>query len=994
MPELDRRDFLKLVGLGAGTAAAAGCSDPIENLVPYVVQPEDVTPGLPTFYASTCRECEAGCGLHVRTREGRPIKLEGNPDHPINRGKLCARGQAGIGRTYHPDRHETAMSGSGDAQAAASWDDVEARLAAAVQAAPGGTWVLGGSRGPTIDAIIDSVVASGGLGGRVVYSPFDGTALRSATEAVFGVAATPQFDMSGADLILDFGSDFLGTGVSPVEHAAQFAEARDIDKHKDGGARLVSVGPRMTLTGSSAEQWIPAAAGSEGAIALALAKAVASKKGFVDATVDAALAKGGSLSAAAAAADVDAGALDTLADAIVHAHAVVALPPGPAATGTNAVGTSAAVLLLNAVVGAVGSRVKIPAQPDVTPAASYADVQRLVDAMNAGSVSVLIVHDANPLYSLPTSSGFAAALGKVGTLVSLASLADETSQAAQLVLPDHTPLESWGDVEARGGVRSLVQPTVRPLHDTRAIGDVFLSLGRSLGADVPEGDTKSILESNWGGASSLRQALSKGGNFDSARLLQSEASVSATAASAVGAASQLAGRGDYTLVAYPHSYIGDGSGAAMPWMQELPDPVTKLSWNSWAEISKNVADKLGLKFGDIVRIETESGSIESPVYPRGGVRDDIVAIAVGQGHTVGHYASRAIDGLPGVARGASVISIMPAATDESGGRAWLASKAGITKTGAFQRVPLSQWTDNQRGRGLAPEVTLATLAGHEEHADEGGHHEILRPYKPSQDAHPDEPYRWGMTIDNDRCNGCSACIAACYVENNIPIVGETNAIKHREMTWIRIERYIGDGDRDGGEERRPTPDREELGKTGIRHAPMLCQHCGAAPCESVCPVLATYHTPDGMNGMVYNRCVGTRYCANNCVYKVRRFNYFDYGYDNWPGLLSLMLNPDVTVRGQGVMEKCTFCVQRIQLAKQPRKDAGELLQDGDVVTACQQSCPTDAITFGNTRESGAELNKKAEKGDKRAYHSLHVLNVRPGITYLAQVKRDGEESHA
>ena len=786
MPELDRRDFLKLVGLGAGTAAAAGCSDPIENLVPYVVQPEDVTPGIPTFYASTCRECDAGCGLHVATREGRPIKLEGNPDHPINRGKLCARGQAGIGRTYHPDRYAGPLDGG----ASATWDDAQAKLAAAVKAAPGKTWVLGASRGPTIDGIIDAVVSGAGLAGRVVYSPFDGSALRSATEAVFGVAATPLFDLSGADLVLDFGSDFLGNGLSPVEHADQFARARDVEKHKDGGAKLVSVGPRMTLTGSNAEQWIPAAAGSEGAIALALAKAVAQRKGASGGALGAALAKAPALAAAAAAADVSADALETLADAIAHAHAAVALPPGPAASGTNAVGTSAAVLLLNAVVRAVGSRMTVPAQADPAAAASYAEVQQLVDAMNAGRVSVLIVHDANPLYSLPAGSGFAAALAKVDTVVSLNPLMDETSQAAALVLPDHTPLESWGDAAPRSGVRSLVQPTIRPLHDTQAIGDTFLALGRALGASVPEGDTRSILEDAWGGADALRQALSKGVAASSTDT--GNPVVASTAAGAVGAASQLAGRGEYTLVAYPHSYIGDGSGAALPWMQEIPDPVTKLSWNSWAEVSKATAEQLGLKFGDVVKVETDDGAIELPTYPRGGVRDDVVAIAVGQGHTVGHYASREVDGQPGVARGASVISVMPAAIDEKGGRAWLATKASVSKTGAFNRVPLSQWTDNQHGRGIAKKKTLAALAGHEEH-HEGGHHEILRPFHPSQDAHPDEPYRWAMTIDNDRCTGCSACIAACYVENNVAIVGETNAIKHREMTWLRIERYVGDG---------------------------------------------------------------------------------------------------------------------------------------------------------------------------------------------------------
>jgi len=990
MPELDRRDFLKLVGLGAGTAAAAGCSDPIEDLVPYVVQPENVTPGLPTFYASTCRECEAACGLHVRTREGRPIKLEGNPEHPINQGKLCARGQAGIGRTYHPDRYAGPMARSGDALAASSWSEVEAKLAAAVREAPGKTWVLGASRGPTIDALIDSVVTGAGLGGRVVYAPFDGSALRSATEQVFGVAATPVFDLSSADLIVDFGSDFLGTGSSPVEHAAQFAAARDIAAHPNGGAKLVAIGPRLTLTGSNAESWIPASAGSEGALALALAKAVAEKRRVSDSAIDAALAKAPSLSAAATAADVDAHALETLANDLARAGAAVAMPPGPAASGTNAVAANAAVLLLDAVLGAVGSRVRVPAQPDPAPNARYADVQRLVDAMSAGSVSVLIVHDANPLYSLPASSGFAQALAKVGTVVSLAPLADETSQAAQLVLPDHTPLESWGDAQPRRGVRSLVQPTIRPLHDTKAIGDTFLALGRALGAPVAGGDTRSILEANWGGAASLRQALARGGVFGAGEF--SSVSVQSTAAAAVGAPSTLAGRGDYTLVAYPHSTIGDGSGAALPWMQEISDPVTKLSWRSWVEVSKATAAALGVKFGDIVEVATDAGAIELPAFPRGGVRDDVLAIAIGQGHTVGHYASLEIDGQPGVARGASVIAVLPAATDEKGGRAWLATRASARKTGAFQRVALSQWTDNQRGRGLAKEVSLAALAGHDDH--HGGHHEILVPYDRGQDAHPEDPYRWGMTIDNDRCTGCSACIAACYVENNIAIVGESNSLMHRDMNWIRIERYVGDGDTEGGEERRPVPDREELGKTGIRHAPMLCQHCGAAPCESVCPVLATYHSTDGLNGMIYNRCVGTRYCANNCVYKVRRFNYFDYGTDNWPGLLSLMLNPDVTVRQQGVMEKCTFCVQRIHLAKQPRKDVGQTIQDGDVVTACQQSCPTGAITFGNTRDPKAAVVTKAKQADKRAYHSLHVLNTRPGITYLAQVKRDSEESHS
>ena len=359
----------------------------------------------------------------------------------------------------------------------------------------------------------------------------------------------------------------------------------------------------------------------------------------------------------------------------------------------------------------------------------------------------------------------------------------------------------------------------------------------------------------------------------------------------------------------------------------------------------------------------------------------------------------AMDGAPGVARGVNVLAVLPARTDSSGARTFSNARARITATGAYKRIPISQWTDNQRGRGLVPEVALASLghgeASHFEAGDGGGggHHMEGPPfeYDMANDAHPEQPYRWGMTIDNDRCTGCSACVAACYVENNIPVVGQAGALLHREMSWIRIERYIGEGDREGGAERRPYPDREVYGKVDVRQAPMLCQHCGAAPCEAVCPVIATYHTDEGINGMVYNRCVGTRYCANNCTYKVRRFNYYDYSRENWPGLLGMMLNPDVTVRGQGVMEKCTFCIQRIESARQQAKDEKRPIADGEVVTACQQSCPTGAITFGNSKDEGSAMREKA-KDTGRSYHSLQVLNTRPAITYLAQVNRGGSKA--
>jgi molybdopterin-containing oxidoreductase family iron-sulfur binding subunit len=638
--------------------------------------------------------------------------------------------------------------------------------------------------------------------------------------------------------------------------------------------------------------------------------------------------------------------------------------------------------------------------------------------MNAGNVDTLLIHDLNPVFSLPAGAGFAEALSKVDLVVSFAQLTDETSEASGLLVPDHTSVESWGDANPRQGIRSLVQPTLRPLHDSQALGDTLLAIGRAMGGNIasqlPEGSWKSVVEANWSDTN-WRQALARGGVFTATPTR--DVSVTGSAGNVRPSAPKLAGSGDFTLVTYPHSYWGDGAGAALPWMQETPDPVTKLSWNSWAEISIEKAAELGVVFGDVLNVETDAGSVELSVYPRGGIRNDVIAIPIGQGHSVGFYASHAGDKepQPGVARGVNVADLLPAATDEAGGQAYLSTTATVTKTGKFRRLALSQWTDNQRKRELAPEVSLYDLAkgggmahfaaaaeaaeSGGEHAEEaaGGHHFEGPPFEfdASYDANPDQPYRWGMTIDNDKCTGCSACIVACYVENNVSIVGEEQAIRHREMTWLRIERYVGDGEDDihDGAERRPTPDGEVLGENEVRHLPMLCQHCGAAPCEAVCPVIATYHNDEGLNGMVYNRCVGTRYCGNNCTYKVRRFNYFDYGRKNWPGLLGLMLNPDVTVRNQGVMEKCSFCVQRIETARQPAKDEGREIRDGEVLAACQQTCASNAISFGNVRDKQSQTSRLAEQGGDRAYHALQILNTRPAVTYLAQVRRDENGGH-
>ncbi len=999
MPEIDRRDFLKLVGIGAGGAAASGCSDHVEKLIPYVVQPEVITPGLPVVYASTCLECPAACGLHVRTRESRPVKLEGNPDHPVNRGSLCGRGQASIGRTYHPDRYRAPKRrGAGGALEDTTWATATSELAAKLSAGASGVWVLGGTVGPALSGLLDRFVAAVGAGGRLVYEPFSHDGLREASRAVFGVAGLPVFDLGDADFVLDLGADSFESWLSPVEHQRQILAARDVASAEGREARMVYVGPRLSMTASSSDQWLPARAGSEGLVALALARVVFDRRQAAGLPVggDPALISGILADFApekvASAAGVDAAELRRIGEQMAAAKRPVALPPGAGLSSARAVATNAAVLLLDAVLGAVGRNLGLPAETGALPGpASLAEIEKLVSAMNAGRVSVLLIHDANPVYSLPPELGFAQALEKVGLVVSFASLPDETSERAHLVLPDHTPLESWGDAAPRTGVHSVVQPTIRPLFDTQALGDTLLDTARAMGeataAKLPQGSFRSVVEAGFAG-SDLAKVLAQGGSFAATPLRSGP--VQAAAARLRFGAPDLAGDGDHALLANPSPLLYDGRGAALPWLQETPDPVTKISWQSWLEMSEATAAGLGVETGDVVAVETAAGTAEVAAFVRGGIRDDVVALAVGQGHSAGLYASHATDGRPGEARGANAAALVPATRDEAGGRAWFATRARLSATGAHARLALTQKSDNKRGRQLGDAVLLSALTGDGHGDGHGGSHEIRRPYEAKNDAVDDSLYRWGMTIDVDKCTGCSACVVACAIENNTPNVGEEGVARSRQMQWLRIERYLGDGTQELRAGRPPYESHEQLGRVDVRNSPMMCQHCGAAPCEPVCPVLATYHSPEGLNGMIYNRCIGTRYCSNNCPYKVRRFNWFDYAIERLPEPLPLMLNPDVTVRGQGVMEKCTFCVQRIDLAKQGAKNAGRPIADGEVTPACAQTCPSQALTFGNLRDEESRAAQQARSNPARSYHALQVLNTRPSITYLARVTREPE----
>ncbi|HEY9516410.1 MAG TPA: 4Fe-4S dicluster domain-containing protein, partial [Gemmatimonadaceae bacterium] len=681
-------------------------------------------------------------------------------------------------------------------------------------------------------------------------------------------------------------------------------------------------------------------------------------------------------------------------------------------SGARATDVALAVNALNQQLGNVGVTV-LPSQPilNFEGIASDADLAAGVERMRAGQVPFLMVRGVNPMFTLPSSAKVAEALAKVPFKVSFSSYPDETSELCDLVLPDHHPIESWGDAQPLLGVISIQQPGMDPVYDTRQTADVLIDLAkgnqRTAARYTAANYMRWLIENFPGGTDAFNGALQKGiGSGNIPRRATPPAAAVAAPAPDIETTS-----GDFYFVVYPSATLGDGSGANKPWLQELPDPVTKICWQSWIEISQRTARKLGIDSGDVLRIETPDGAVQAPAYVFMGIQDDTVAMAFGQGHsTYGRYAQ-------GV--GVNPGTVLPVGFDPSSGAfAWTGTKVKVTKVEEFLPLVTTEGSARQHGRGIAQAVRvdeLANLGTEEEEHDMPGRpsQEYLPGLRAPMAADamgdlagsrsriekgmysPDHPSgmarrRWAMTIDLARCTGCSACVTACYAENNLPTVGAPyqtthtaylhgvaggNILKGREMNWIRLERYW-EGGEDGG-------DFEP------RFVPMLCQHCGNAPCEPVCPVYATYHSPDGLNVQVYNRCVGTRYCSNNCPYKVRYFNWYGYGEPArpqyaWPERMNWQLNPDVTVRGKGVMEKCTFCVQRVRESEHRARADGREVAPDEFTTACAQACPSKAIVFGDAADDEWTVAKLAQ--DRRAYHVFHKeLNTFPAVVYLKKV---------
>ena len=970
---LDRRNFLKLLGASAAAPVVSCASKPVETIIPYVVQPEEITPGVATYYATVCQECPAGCGMVVRTREGRAVKVEGNPSHPINRGTLCARGQASLQGLYNPDRiRQPLYRNAAGELTPLSWPEAEALLVERLQKirAEGRADKIAFLAGQLPDSVYQLATQwLETLGSRrlMTYEPFGFEALRQANQVCFQQASMPAYDLAKARFLIGLGADFLETWHSPTHYAKAFSQMRGAT----AAGRFVQVESRLSLTGANADEWIAIKPGREAFFVLGLAHLILPNSA-VPAEEKARLSQllePYSSEQVASVTEVPVETIKRLAQEFVSHGPSLALGGGIAASSRQETASLIAVNLLNYIAGNIGETVHFYETQERPQVSSYTALSSLIDEMQRGEIPLLLLANTNPAFSLPPSSGLAEALTRVPFVVSFSSFPDETAEQADLMLPEHTPLESWGDSHPEAGVYGLMQPVMPPVFETQALGDTLLSVAaqvdEAFSEAVPWKNFFEYLQTAWKerhGESGQpgdfdtfwHQALQQGGVWQAQEPLPVQLSPSVFETRFSEPTFDRADEDALTFIAYPSSRYYDGRGANKPWLQELPDPLTRAVWDSWLEMHPETAERLGIAEGDLLTITSPHGTIEASAYFYTGLRRDAVAMPIGLGHSgYGRYAQ---------GRGSNPAHLLSAQPETaSGGFPWLSTTVRLARTGKRAPLVTTDGSRQQLGRGIAQAVTA------------GQHDEPHHAEHPVRDMYPEvqyAEYRWGMSIDLSACIGCGACVTACYAENNIPVVGEDMVAQGREMSWLRIERYF--------EEEQEGADAPE-----VRFAPMLCQHCGNAPCEPVCPVYATYHNPEGLNAQIYNRCVGTRYCANNCSYKVRRFNWSEA---DWPEPLNRQLNPDVTIREPGVMEKCTFCVQRIQEGKDRAKDEDRPVRDGEVTPACAQTCPTQALTFGNLQDPASRVSQQSH--DPRGYKVFESLNTKPAITYLKKVRRN------
>jgi MoCo/4Fe-4S cofactor protein with predicted Tat translocation signal len=972
-----RRRFLSLLAAGAALAATgSGCSRDIDrgSIVPYTRRPEGL-PGTALYYASAAQEGLEAHSLLIKTREARPILIEGNDEHPGFRGAASLRMQAELLALYDPDRLRGPLK---DGQPT-SWDEARRALAAAASGNGRCLLLTEAILSPSQAALIEDLKRVLPRLDHRAWEPAAEHGALAAARDLAGAQLKPVLHLDKARVVLCLDADPLGGEGAELRAIRDFANARQVasraEARKATPLRLWAAESRLTLSGGKSDHRLPILPSQAAALGFALVAELADRGvPLPEGTPREELGRY-RLESVAETAGLDPALLRALADDLQRAGRqalVIAGTPLPAEA-------HAAAWLLNRMLGAEGHTVEQrPAA--LTELLDPPAMVSLAGELAAGRYSTLIVWGVNPAHSLPAGANWAAALAGVQHSFRIGLLPDETAAGCDWTLAAHHWLESWGDF--RGGL--LQQPAVAPLHDTRQAEQILLDLAVDRSAPIPVGWDE-YLKLRWqetwrhrGGPASFEAfwhaVLHDGLLAEPA----AEPGTSVFQAAALGAhlrrAGRRAGDGGFELLLHPDRRIFDGRGANNGWLQELPEPVTKLTWGNPLLIGPADARRLGLASGDLVRITTGGRSLELPVAIQPGQKAGSLALALG-------YGRKGLSVAEGV--GVNAWPLCP------GGEGLLLAGVLLEPTGGRRSVHTTQEHHLMEGRDLIRRVGLAAYAAGEtggpkhhgaHHGDDHGkgHGELAtgrdHGLKPEQDTpltlYPTVEYtgrKWGMAIDLGACVGCAGCVIACQAENNIPVVGPERVDEGRELQWIRIDRYY-EGDEDNPE---------------MVTQPMLCQHCDNAPCENVCPVSATTHNEEGLNQMTYNRCVGTRYCANNCPYKVRRFNYYDYTA-KLAESLQLAMNPEVSIRPRGVMEKCTFCVQRINDARSAAHAEGRPIRDGEVTTACAAACPAGAIVFGDLNDPASRVASLV--ASDRGYGVLAVLGVGPAITYLAEVK--------
>jgi molybdopterin-containing oxidoreductase family iron-sulfur binding subunit len=978
LPEgITRRDMVMLLGASLSLAGLAGCRRPVEEIVPYVAAPEEVVPGIPRYYATTMPFQRSAYGLIVESHEGRPTKIEGNPAHPSTLGASSARIQASVLGLYDPDRSQSVTLRA----APKSWKDFVTAWGqlSEAHAADGGAGlaVLSESfSSPTLARLNSELRARYPRLQSATYDAVSDESRLAGLRQATGRDLDVMLRLDRASVILALDADPLLTDPEMIRHARGFADGRRAGASGGAMNRLYAVEGVYSLTGAMADHRLRLESRQIAPFLTALAARLAPP--------------GAASLAGAGVPGVDPRWIDVLAKDLLANRGkglIVAGERQPSAV-------HAAVCALNTFLGNAGKTVSYYETKDAA-LPSLSSLASLVSAMKAGAIQTLVVLGGNPVFDAPADLDFGSAMAKVPHSIALGHTVDETSSTAEWHIPHAHYLESWGDARAVGGTLGVVQPLILPLFGGRTPVEVLgLMVGGSdrPGYDIVRETWKPILgeadfDTRWNrvlhdgllAGSELPEVVPdlKGDVFAELARASSFVRASGVVVSGAGATGEAprGSRSDLEVVFLPSPALHDGRFANDGWLQELPDPLTKLTWDNPALVSPKTAQTLGLAGEELVRLDYAGRSLDLPLWILPGMADGVVALTLGYGRQRAGRIGSGVGFDTFTVRGSKAPGFDGGATLSRLGREYTLS--ATQNHGSMEGRPLvreSTLTELRTERaGTAPAEGADAPESGKATGAPGVFEEAPQHFSLWKEHAYDQDHQWGMTIDLNACIGCNACMTACQSENNVPVVGKAQIKKGREMHWIRVDRYFSG---------------EPAGSPEIVFQPVPCMHCEDAPCEQVCPVAATVHDGQGLNVMVYNRCIGTRYCSNNCPYKVRRFNFFNLTKDT-PDILRLAMNPDVTVRARGVMEKCTYCTQRINRSKIDGKLAGRELRDGDVKTACQQACPASAIEFGDLRDQSSRVTKA--KADPRNYALLEELNTKPRTTYLAKVRNPNPE---